>query len=83
MESSFHISYNGGVIIGDILSNCIYKEQNAKISFLEVGGFFSQNFWGTYKIKSVCICTGHLPLSGYGLIPNFEFYHTPLSLPVL
>ena len=43
-----------------------------------MGGFFSQNFWGTYKIKIVCICTGHLPLNGNGLIPTLEFYHTPL-----
>ena len=44
MESFFRKFYNGGVTIGDILSNCIKKEQNAKISFLEVGGFFLKIF---------------------------------------
>ena len=53
------------------------KEKQSEISFLDVGGFFSKNFGGTYKSKSVCICTGHLSLSEYGFIPTFEFYSTP------
>ena len=60
-----------------LLMNSKYhqKEKKSEISFLDVGGSF-QNFWGTYRIKICCIYTGHLPLSGYGLIPTIEFYHT-------
>ena len=59
------------------------KRAKWRNKFLGVGGFFSPNFGGTYKIKSVYICTGHLPLSGYSLIPTFKFYHTPLSWQII